>query len=303
MIQPAPGHTARAGIGSDLIQCLSHCLALGYLLGVSRIPTSHVLTISMTFPPKPASTFLPLPGAVHLCCHSSQTSPKLHWGRDVPTFLCGLLMAGQTFSKGSGHRPPFLPVKLILQCPLPSFLLPVALSPLSLCFPGLKLVHSSFREPSAIVTKPTSCLTSQASFNKVEMERKLPPLHSVLSGLVPWRIDVFILFSGTVWWIMALLARRDAKIRGYVPVMLMLLYPTPDSQGPFTGSQYLLDSLIKEIDEDVCSAFPMPGTRLPQAVTEWSLSHHSSLSWNVTCFPEYPLSSSTSVSHYYIAWF
>lgn len=203
-------------------------------------------------------------------------------------------MARQTF-KGSDRLPPSLPVKLILQCPLPSYLLPVALSPLWLSLPSLKLVHSSFREPSAIVTKPTSCLTSQASFNKVEMERKLPPLHSVLSGLIPWRTDVFILFSGTVWWIMALLARRDAKIRGYVPVMLMLLYPIPDSQGPFTDSQYLLDSLIKEIDEDVYNAFPMPGTLLPQTVTEWSLSHHSSLSWNVTCFPEHPLSSSTSV--------
>lgn len=62
---------------------------------------------------------------------------------------------------------------------------------------------------------------------------------------------------------MALLARRYAKVKGYVPVKLVLSHPIPDSQNPFTGTLYLLDSLIKEIDEDVCSALAMPGTLLP----------------------------------------
>lgn len=54
-------------------------------------------------------------------------------------------------------------------------------------------------------------------------------------------------------WLIALLAGRDAneaKINGCVPVKHVLQHPIPNSQDPFTGAQYLLDSLMNEIGED-----------------------------------------------------
>lgn len=164
VIQPASGHRATAGIGSGL--CASKPvpvpLSCHWVHSRSEWDSNlYMLTILMTFSPKVASACLPLPRSVHLC-NPSWTSPKLPEVRDsFVSAAPGLLLAGQTFSKGLLNSPRLIslpPFLLSLSCliPLPSFLFPLALSPLQRVLPRLKLVLSLFRESSAIVTKPAS---------------------------------------------------------------------------------------------------------------------------------------------------